>query len=39
MKQGKTTLRIDKVKQVLWLFGHELGPIPVDRNQFLDEER
>jgi y4mF family transcriptional regulator len=39
MEQGKTTLRIDKVNQVLRLFGHELGPIPVNRKQFLDEER
>lgn len=27
MEQGKTTLRIDKVNQVLDLFGYELGPI------------
>ena len=26
MEQGKTTLRMDKVNQVLKLFGHELGP-------------
>jgi y4mF family transcriptional regulator len=27
MEQGKTTLRMDKVNQVLQLFGAELGPI------------
>ena len=31
MEQGKTSLRMDKVNQVLQLFGHELGPIPVNR--------
>jgi y4mF family transcriptional regulator len=27
MEQGKPTLRIDKVNQVLWLFGCELGVV------------
>jgi y4mF family transcriptional regulator len=27
MEQGKKTLRMDKVNQVLALFGEELGPI------------
>ena len=27
MEQGKTTLRIDKVNQILKLFGYELGPV------------
>jgi len=31
MEQGKTSLRMDKVNQVLQLFGHELGPMPVNR--------
>jgi y4mF family transcriptional regulator len=31
MEQGKSTLRIDKVNQVLKLFGYELGPILLDR--------
>jgi y4mF family transcriptional regulator len=26
LEQGKSTLRMDKVNQVLALFGHELGP-------------
>ncbi len=27
LEQGKTTLRMDKVNDVLWLFGHELGAV------------
>lgn len=27
LEQGKKTLRLDKVNQVLNLFGHEVGPI------------
>lgn len=27
LEQGKTTLRLDKVNQVLQLFGYEVGPI------------
>jgi y4mF family transcriptional regulator len=33
LEQGKTTLRMDKVNQVLRLFGQELGPTPIDRQQ------
>jgi y4mF family transcriptional regulator len=32
LEQGKETLRIDKVNQVLALFGHELGPIKSRRD-------
>jgi y4mF family transcriptional regulator len=35
LEQGKTTLRMDKVNQVLKLFGQELGPIPIDRNKLI----
>ncbi|MFN4256110.1 MAG: helix-turn-helix transcriptional regulator [Saprospiraceae bacterium] len=28
LEQGKLTLRLDKVNQVLALFGHEAGPVP-----------
>ncbi|MCT4603209.1 MAG: helix-turn-helix transcriptional regulator [Marinifilum sp.] len=28
LEQGKATLRMDKVNQVLILFGKELGPVP-----------
>ena len=38
MEQGKTTLRMDKVNQVLNMFGHELGPVPMDRNTLIDEK-
>jgi y4mF family transcriptional regulator len=38
MEQGKTTLRVDKVNQVLHMFGHELGPVPMDRNTLMDEK-
>lgn len=31
LEQGKPTLRLDKVNQVLALFGHELGAIPVSK--------
>lgn len=27
LEQGKTTLRLDKVNQVLQLFGHHAGPV------------
>lgn len=27
LEQGKTTVRLDKVNQVLALFGHEVGPV------------
>jgi y4mF family transcriptional regulator len=33
MEQGKTTLRMDKVNQVLKLFGSELQPMPVQKKE------
>lgn len=33
LEQGKETLRLDKVKQVLMLFGHEVGPVPIKREE------
>jgi y4mF family transcriptional regulator len=33
LEQGKATLRIDKVNQVLNLFGHELGPVEMTRDE------
>jgi y4mF family transcriptional regulator len=27
LEQGKKTLRLDKVNQILGLFGHEIGPV------------
>lgn len=32
MEQGKETLRLDKVNQVLKLFGYELGPVEIKRD-------
>jgi y4mF family transcriptional regulator len=37
MEQGKNTLRMDKVNQVLRLFGQELWPRPLDRNKLIRE--
>lgn len=34
LEQGKQTLRMDKVNQVLNLFGAELTPAPMDRSKF-----
>jgi len=31
LEQGKETLRMDKVNQVLKLFGSELGPVMLER--------
>lgn len=31
LEGGKATLRLDKVEQVLRLFGHGVGPVPVKR--------
>ncbi len=33
LEQGKPTLRLDKVNQILNLFGHEVGAIPIHRNK------
>lgn len=38
IEQGKTSLRMDKVNQVLKLFGHELGPISINRQRLINEE-
>lgn len=32
LEQGKETLRLDKVNQVLKLFGYVLGPVEMNRN-------
>ena len=37
LEQGKTTLRMDKVNQVLQLFGQDLGPQPINRNKLINE--
>ncbi len=33
LEQGKQSLRMDKVNQVLKLFGHELGPVQSQRDE------
>ena len=33
LEQGKQSLQMDKVNQVLSLFGYELGPIQSERNE------
>jgi uncharacterized protein len=38
LEQGKNTLRIDKVNQVLKLFGYELGPVLINRNNLIYAE-
>jgi len=38
MEQGKTTLRMDKVNQVLRLFGHEMAPTVMNREKLLSYE-
>lgn len=32
LEQGKETLRLDKVNQVLQLFGYEVGPVKLETN-------
>ncbi len=36
LEQGKESLKLDKVNQVLELFGHKMEPAPFDR-KFYDE--
>ena len=38
LERGKPTLKLDKVNQVLKLFGYELGPVKLNRNNLLDEK-
>lgn len=35
LEQGKETLKMDKVNQVLKLFGGQLGVVPMDRNDLM----
>lgn len=37
LEQGKQTLRLDKVNQVLQLFGYQLGPVEVLREGIKEE--
>lgn len=38
LEQGKNTLRMDKVNDVLRLFGETLGPVPMDRDRLITNE-
>ncbi|GGD25555.1 MULTISPECIES: helix-turn-helix transcriptional regulator [Flavobacterium] len=38
LEQGKSTLRMDKVNDVLRLFGETLGPVPMDRDKLITNE-
>ena len=33
LEQGKPTLRIDKINQILNLFGAECGPVPIPKTE------
>lgn len=35
LEQGKESLRLDKVNQVLVLFGHKMGPIKIENRDEL----
>jgi len=37
IEQGKTNLNLEKVNQVLAMFGHELSPIKVQKQSEKDE--
>lgn len=37
LEQGKKSLRMDKVNQVLELFGTELGPVTLDKSKLIEE--
>lgn len=36
LEQGKPSLRLEKVNQVLKLFGHVMEPVPMDRNKIAE---
>ncbi|MBW6492375.1 MAG: helix-turn-helix transcriptional regulator [Lentimicrobium sp.] len=38
LEQGKETIRLDKVNQVMNLFGYEVGAVPLNRNHLANEE-
>ena len=33
LEQGKQTLRVDKVNQILNLFGNEVGAVPIEKEE------
>ena len=38
LEQGKPTVQLAKVNQVLFMFGLELGTVPIDRERLLNEK-
>lgn len=38
LEQGKETLRLDKINQVLRLFGYQMGPVKSDMNQMINQK-
>ncbi|MBI0401696.1 helix-turn-helix transcriptional regulator [Cyclobacterium marinum] len=38
LERDKPSLQMDKVNQVLVLFGFELGPVPMNRNNLIHEK-
>lgn len=38
LEQGKTSMRTDKINDVLKLFGSELGVVAMDRQKLLENE-
>ena len=38
LEQGKETVRLDKVNQILQLFGYQVGAVPINRNITEDEK-
>ena len=37
LERNKPTMQMDKVNQVLLLFGYELGPVPLNRKKLINE--
>lgn len=38
LEQGKETVRLDKVNQVLQLFGYQVGAVPTNYNITIDDK-
>lgn len=38
LEQGKSTLQMHKVNQVLLLFGYQLGPVSINRDKLMYEK-
>ena len=38
LENAKPTIQINKVNQVLMLFGFEAGPVPLNREKIIDEK-